>query len=131
VIVLDSSAALDLVLGDRERAAWIAGQLEHAKWDLHAPHVIDIEVLATIRRVTLDHRLRPARAREALDVVLALGIKRYPHVRLVDRMWALRDSVHPPDSAFVALAEALDVPLVTTDSRLARSHGHAATIIAP
>jgi predicted nucleic acid-binding protein len=131
VIVVDSSAALDYVLGERERARWVEMELERGGWDLHAPHVLDIEVVATLRRIALAGRIRPALARRALDVVADLRLQRYPHVHLVDRMWALRDSVHPPDSAFVALAEALDAPLVTTDRRLARSHGHRAEIVAP
>jgi predicted nucleic acid-binding protein len=49
----------------------------------------------------------------------------------MQRMWQLRETVTTPDAAFVALAEALDVPLVTTDRRLARSHGHTAAIVAP
>ncbi len=131
MIVLDSSAALDYALGDLDRASWIEGKLEEAAWDLHAPHVIDIEVVATIRRIARGGRLPVTEARDVLDLLLELGIQRYPHVSLVDRMWELRDSVHPPDSAFVALAEALDAPLLTTDVRLARSHGHTATIVAP
>jgi predicted nucleic acid-binding protein len=131
VIVLDSSAALDFALGDRVRAPWVERELERAAWNLHAPHVIDVELVATIRRIALTGRLPASRARDSLDLLMHLGIRRYPHVRLVDRMWELRNSVHPPDSAFVALAEALDAPLVTTDTRLARSHGHRAEIIAP
>lgn len=131
MIVLDSSAALDFALGDRNRASSIEGALDRAGWDLHAPHVIDIEMVATIRRIALGGRLPATDAREAIDLLIGLEIQRYPHVTLVDRMWELRDTVHPPDSAFVALAEALDAPLLTTDGRLARSHGHTATIITP
>ena len=32
------------------------------------------------------------------------------------------------DAAYVALAEALDMPLLTCDARLSRSHGHRAKI---
>lgn len=131
MIVLDSSAALDFALGERNRASWIEGALDSAGWDLHAPHVIDIELVSTIRRIALGGRLLATDAREALDLLIGLGIQRYPHVSLVDRMWDLRDAVHPPDSAFIALAEALDAPLLTTDPGLARTHGHGATIISP
>jgi predicted nucleic acid-binding protein len=46
-------------------------------------------------------------------------------------VWALRRHVAPGDAFFVALAEALDAPLLTTDRRLARAHGHEATIVGP
>ena len=45
-----------------------------------------------------------------------------------DRMWQLRHTIIPYDAAFVALSEALDVPLVTVDARLAAATGHGVTI---
>jgi len=57
-----------------------------------------------------------------------LRITRYPHALLLDRMWELRDNLTAYDASSVALAEALDAPLVTTDARLAASPGHRATI---
>jgi len=47
---------------------------------------------------------------------------------LLDRMWELRDNLTAYDASFVALAEVLGAPLVTTDARLAASPGHRATI---
>ena len=44
------------------------------------------------------------------------------------RLWELRESITAYDATYVALAEALDSPLITCDSKLARSHGHGATI---
>lgn len=44
---------------------------------------------------------------------------RYPHAPLLGRIWALRENVTAYDAAYVALAEALGVPLVTRDARLA------------
>jgi predicted nucleic acid-binding protein len=58
----------------------------------------------------------------------ALSIERYPHTTLRGRIWALRHAVTAYDAAYVALAEALDLPLVTSDLRLARSSGHRAVI---
>jgi predicted nucleic acid-binding protein len=55
-------------------------------------------------------------------------ITRYSHGLLLDRMWDLRDNVSAYDAAFVALAEALALPLVTTDARLASAPGHRAMI---
>jgi len=55
-------------------------------------------------------------------------IARSPHRPLVDRAWALQHSITPYDAAYVALAEKLGVPLVTTDAKLSRSNGHKAEI---
>jgi predicted nucleic acid-binding protein len=131
VIVLDGSAAVDYLVGDADRAAWVEHELNVGRWDIHAPHVIDVEVFSTLRRIALGRRSVAARMVDALDLARRIAMTRYPHVDLLDRMWTLRHTLHPPDSAYVALAEALDAPLVTTDIRLARSHGHAAVIVSP
>ena len=43
-------------------------------------------------------------------------------------MWALRKNITAYDAGYVALAESLDLPLITRDRRLSRSSGHAARI---
>ena len=53
---------------------------------------------------------------------------RHPVAPLTQRIWALRQNLTAYDAAYVALAEALGVPLLTRDLRLSRSSGHAATI---
>jgi predicted nucleic acid-binding protein len=47
---------------------------------------------------------------------------------LLHRAWELRRSVTAHDAMYIALAEALDAPLVTRDAKLARAHGHRARI---
>jgi predicted nucleic acid-binding protein len=119
VIVLDSSAALDYLLsvGPGE---WVEGQLEVVD-RAHAPHVIDVEVLGGLRKHVLDGRVTASRAEGALRHFRQLRIRRYPHRPLIGRMWELRHNLTASDAAFVALAGALSVPLVTTDLRLARA----------
>lgn len=131
MIVLDTSAAIHFLLGTSGRAAWVEEQCDAARWRLHAPHVIDVEVIGVLRKAVFRRELSARRAQTVLDVLGSLPFTRYPHVQLVDRAWSLRTHVASPDAFFVALAEALQAPLVTTDLRLARSHGHHATIVAP
>lgn len=131
MIVVDSSALVDLGLGVQGRSARIVAALEDADWNLAAPHLVDIEVVSAVRRLTLAGVLDAEAAAVRLSSVQSLPMRRYPHVRLLPRIWELRASVTAGDAAYVALAEALDAPLLTTDRRLARSHGHGATIIAP
>jgi hypothetical protein len=57
-----------------------------------------------------------------------LTIVRYPHHPLADRVWALRHNLTAYDATFVALGEALGVPLVTCDARLAGAQGHQARV---
>jgi predicted nucleic acid-binding protein len=46
-------------------------------------------------------------------------IRRYPHTFLLARAWDLRRNFTAYDAVYVALAEALDAPLLTRDQRLA------------
>lgn len=120
-MVLDASAAVTLLVGDvlGERVAALLADAE-----IDAPHLIDFEIVNALRRLALGGRMHAARAAAALDDFADLEIRRYPAAPLVARIWALRHTHTPYDAAYIALAEALDEPLLTTDARLARSHGH-------
>ena len=80
--------------GAREPAPGLVERLAQ-DGDLHAPHLIDTEVLHALRRLLRRRQISAERAY---------------------------------DATFVALAEALDVPLVTCDARLAAAPGHHARI---
>jgi len=68
------------------------------------------------------------RARQALDDFGGLVIERHAHGDLLPRIWQLRQSLTAYDGAYVALAEALEAPVLTCDGKLGRSHGHRARI---
>jgi predicted nucleic acid-binding protein len=95
---------------------------------LHAPHLLDIEVTQVFRRLVQRKEITLARAEQAFDDLSNLVIERHEHRSLVPRMWQLRDSLTAYDAAYVALAEALDAPLLTCDAKLAGARGHQATI---
>lgn len=90
---------------------------------LAAPELIDLEVASVLRRQLAKGRVDARRAELALRDLLAIPIDRAPHAPLLGRCWQLRDSVTVYDAIYVALAEALGVPLVTADARLARAAG--------
>jgi predicted nucleic acid-binding protein len=127
VIVLDASTAVELVLRT-PAAGTIESRLLAEGETLHAPHLLDIEVAHVVRRYFLMGQLSAERGRAALSDLAALPVARYPHDLLLPRIWELRQNVTAYDAAYVALAEALPAPLLTRDSRLATSVGHAATI---
>lgn len=130
MIVVDSSAFVDLAFGRDQLGPWVAEQLRAAE-SLAAPYVVDIEVMGACRSLAQRNVVSDVVAHAAVDAFGRMPVARYPHMVLRERMWELRDSVSAPDAAYVALAEALDVALVTTDRRLARAHGTACDIIAP
>lgn len=129
MIVLDSSATVEYV-ALREHGGWVETVIEDDP-DVYSPHLLDVEVTSALRKLVSRGELRGADARRALGELAELDIARYPHVGLLGRIWALRSALTPYDAAYVALAELLDATLVTTDMRLARSHGHRARILAP
>lgn len=95
---------------------------------MHAPHLIDVEVTHALRGLVVRGELSDDRASDARTDFNDLTIARYPHLPLSNRMWELRENLTAHDAAFVALAEVLGIPLITCDSRLARSPGHHAEI---
>ena len=127
MIVIDASAALELLLQTQKGMA--VGHLALTTHErMHAPHLIDIEVTQTLRRLTLGKNLTVKRAEEALVDFSMLAVERHEHRSLMNRVWELREGLTAYDAVYVALAEALDAPLLTCDARLSRAHGHRARI---
>lgn len=128
MIVLDASAGVAVLLNLGAGAQRIRERMDLAGVDLHAPHLLEIEVANVLRRYVLSGSFSPARARLALDRLSTLKISLYAHTAMLPRIWELRDNVSAYDAAYVALAETLSAPLVTTDTRLARAPGIRATV---
>jgi predicted nucleic acid-binding protein len=117
MIVVDASALIDGIDGR-------PGVIERlAAEDIHAPHLIDVEVASALRRLVATDRLHQQRAVDALHVLEQAEIHRHPHQPLLRIIWSLRDRVSAYDAAYVALAAALQAPLVTTDRKLASIAG--------
>jgi predicted nucleic acid-binding protein len=127
VIVVDASALLEVLLR-RLPAKAVEDRLFAPDQTLHAPHLLDLEVAQVIRRYAANGEIDGARGRVALADLADFPLRRYPHDFLLPRIWELRDNLTAYDAAYVALAEALDAPLLTRDRRLAAAAGHAARI---
>lgn len=102
--------------GDQARARLRGEQLT-------APGLIDLEVASVWRRQIRDGAIDARRAVLALADLAALPLRRAPHQPLLARCWELRDNLTIYDASYVALAEALEVTLLTGDGRLARATG--------
>lgn len=89
--------------------------------DLHAPELLDFEVLATLRRREQRRELEPRRAVQALADLRDLPISLYPLRPLLDRAWDLRANIGAADGLYAALAQALGAALLTTDRGFARA----------
>jgi predicted nucleic acid-binding protein len=90
---------------------------------LAVPALADLEVTLVLRRAALSGRLDDRRAGQALSDLAALPLRRAPHLPLLARIWQLRENLTVYDAAYVALAEALEVSLLTSDRRLSKAPG--------
>jgi predicted nucleic acid-binding protein len=127
MIVVDASAMLEALLRTPAAKA-VEKWLFDPRQTLHAPHLLDIEVAQVIRRYSANKEIDSDRGRAALVDLADLPLHRYPHDFLLPRIWDLRHNLTAYDAAYVALAEALDAPLLTRDRRLAAAAGHHARV---
>ncbi len=121
MIVLDASIAATAVSNDDEPGARMRALLVGER--AVAPELFDVEVLSAVRGGLRAGQITARRAQQALDELVLLPIQRVSHMRLLRRIWELRANVSVYDAAYVALAEAIEAPLVTADARLARAPG--------
>jgi predicted nucleic acid-binding protein len=127
VIVLDASAVVELLLGGR-RAEAVLPWLEAEEGEIHAPGLMDVEVTHVLRRLVAGGTMEAARGRASMEVLQELPISRHLETPLLPRLWELRENLTAYDATYVALAEALDCPLVTFDAALAGASGMGARV---
>jgi predicted nucleic acid-binding protein len=95
---------------------------------VHAPEIFDLEVVSALRRFLRRGSIEAGAADAACDGLARMAVFRHPHEPLLPRVWELREHFTPYDAAYIALAEALDAPLLTLDAGLADSPGHGARV---
>ena len=127
--VVDASAMVALLVDTGNDGSW--AKAFTVQGDLHAPHLMPVEVAETLRRRSLRNAAESALTRQAHQLLGRMPILLHPYLHLADRVWELRDNVSAYDAWYVALAEALDAPLVTLDRRLRRATGPRCAFAAP
>jgi predicted nucleic acid-binding protein len=123
MIVIDASAMVEALVG-READADL---LDAVADDIDAPHLLDVEVLSVLRGLVLGGKLEPGNAVEARQDYYGFAITRHETAPLAERIWDLRHQFTSYDASYLALAEALQAPLITCDAKLA-TRGHNAEI---
>jgi predicted nucleic acid-binding protein len=127
VIVVDASALLECLL-QTPLGTRVEARLFRDGDELHAPHLVDVELVQGLRRLVRSGEISSARAGEAIEDLIDFDLHRHVHVDLLARAWRLRDNVTAYDAMYAALAEALDAPIVTCDGPLAKAPGLRARI---
>ena len=126
-VVVDCSALFDFLVMD------VGADFERLLSDraLHAPQLLDYEFLATLRRHVALNQLGASDAMDKLDLFSQFSLERHGIELLRRRVWALRHTLSAYDASYVALAEALDLPLVTSDLHLAASASQYCDVLTP
>jgi predicted nucleic acid-binding protein len=127
VIVVDASALLEFLL-QTSLGARVEARLFREEEELHAPHLVDVEITQGLRRLVRTGEVSSSRADEAIADLADLDLHRHPHFDLLGRAWKLRGNISAYDAVYVALSEAIEATMVTCDGPLAKTPGHRARI---
>ena len=127
MIVVDASALLEVLL-QTLLGARVEARLFRDDDELHAPHLLDVEIVQGLRRMVRTGEVSSGRAAEAIADLTDLDLHRHAHFDLLGRAWKLRDNFSAYDAMYVALAEGIAGTLITCDRALAQAPGHRAQI---
>lgn len=120
-LVCDASAVVTVLLDSGNAGEWLARRLATA--ELFAPALLPFECSNVIRRHEIGGLISSDQAAQAHTDLLDLPIDLFPYEPLAQRVWQLRRNLTSYDAAYVALAEALDAPLITVDRRMSEAPG--------
>ena len=130
MIVLDASVVVEL-LTNGALADSIRSDLSRRDESFIVPHLIDVEAMSAIRRLFAGQRIGPDRSGRFLAGLAALPAERYSHTPLIGRIWELRHNFTAYDAAYIALAEAMNAVLYTSDAKLCKGHRARVVLFTP
>lgn len=121
MIVLDASVVVEL-LRNGTMAEAIRTELAGRSETFLVPHLLDVEVISAMRRLTAGAPVDAHRSAQWLAALAALPAERFSHTPLLGRIWELRHNFTAYDAAYIALAEATGAVLYTCDEKLRKGH---------
>ena len=120
-VVVDASVLVAVTTDAGASGTWAEGII--ADGHLCAPHLVLVEATNVLRRLERARELTRLEATAAQRDLLRLSIDLFPFEPFAERVWELRNDVTSYDAWYIAIAEALQVPLATLDGRLTRAAG--------
>jgi predicted nucleic acid-binding protein len=122
VIVVDTSAMVEFLLA-RDETGFRAREAIAAAGQVFVPYAIDLECTSAFRGLVLGRKVSAADAAESFETLDQMNLLRMDHAPFMRRVWELRDNMWPYDAIFVAMAESLEIPLVTVDKKYSGTPG--------
>jgi predicted nucleic acid-binding protein len=127
--VVDSSVLVRALVDSGPDSLWAEAIIERG--GLHAPELVRAETTNILRRLERAKRITTAEAVAAHEDLMELNLELFSFEPFAERVWELRHTITSYDAWYVAVAEALGLPLATTDERLARASGPACDFLTP
>jgi predicted nucleic acid-binding protein len=128
-IVIDSSVVVAALVDSGRHGEWAEEIL--ASGLLLAPELVRAEATNVLRRLERAKLITTPEANAAQADLMQLDVEVFPFEPFADRIWELRHNVTSYDGWYVAIAEALKLPLATLDVPLSRSNGVTCKFLTP
>ena len=128
-VVVDSSVVVAALVDTGDNGAWAEKILE--QHDLYAPELLRVEASNVLRRLERGKEITEQEANAAFEDLMELNVELHEFEPLSERVWELRHNLTSYDGWYVALAEALNLPLATLDGRLVKAEGPKCRFLTP
>lgn len=128
-VVVDSSVVVAALVDTGDNGAWAEKILEQD--ELYAPELLRVEASNVLRRLERGKEITEQEANAAFEDLMELSVEMHAFEPFSERVWELRHNVTSYDGWYVALAEALNLPLATLDARLVKAEGPKCRFLTP
>ncbi|MFD7577843.1 type II toxin-antitoxin system VapC family toxin [Kitasatospora sp. NPDC059817] len=120
MIVIDCSALVLVLTAHGPDGELVRGRVA-AAGDVYAPTLLDYEIQSALLGMQRGGKLTEREVERAVAAYRMLPIAKRETLAFWDRVKKLHANLSAYDAQYVALAEALGVPLITSDARIMRS----------
>jgi predicted nucleic acid-binding protein len=128
-VVIDASVVVAALVDSGPHGDWAEEII--AGGSLQAPELMLAEATNIFRRLERAKLITTPEANAAQDDLMQLEVESFPFEPFAGRIWELRQNVTSYDAWYVAIAEALELPLATLDEPFSKSSGVACKFLTP